>query len=87
MPIDVITPQWPAPANVGAAITMRSGGCSSAPFDQSNLALHVQDDPQHVLANRRSLVESLNLPTQPLWLDQVHGTDIVYASRGLSARL
>jgi YfiH family protein len=59
---------------------MRSGGCSSAPFDQSNLALHVQDDPQSVLANRRSLVESLNLPTQPLWLDQVHSTDIVYAS-------
>ena len=80
MPIHVITPQWPAPANVGAAITMRSGGCSSAPFDQSNLALHVQDDPQSVLANRRSLVESLNLPTQPLWLDQVHSTDIVYAS-------
>jgi len=80
MPIEVITPQWPAPANVGAAITMRSGGCSRAPFDQSNFALHVQDDPEHVLANRRNLVESLNLPTEPLWLDQVHGTDIVYAS-------
>ena len=80
MPIDVITPQWPAPANVGAAITLRSGGCSRAPFDQSNLALHVQDQPQDVFANRRSLVQSLSLPAQPLWLDQVHGTDIVYVS-------
>ena len=79
MPIDVITPQWPAPANVGAAITLRSGGCSSVPFDQSNLALHVQDQPQDVLANRHSLVQSLSLLSQPLWLDQVHGTDIFYA--------
>jgi hypothetical protein len=80
MPIDVITPQWPAPANVGAAITLRSGGCSSAPFDQSNLALHVQDEPQDVIVNRQSLVQSLKLPAPPLWLDQVHGTDIVCAS-------
>lgn len=79
MPIDVITPQWPAPLNVGAAITLRSGGCSTAPFEQSNLALHVQDNPQHVAANRQSLVQSLKLPVQPLWLDQVHGTHIVYA--------
>jgi YfiH family protein len=79
MPIDVITPQWPAPANVGSAITLRSGGCSTAPFEQSNLALHVQDDPQDVVANRKSLLQSLKLPSQPLWLDQVHGTDLVYA--------
>lgn len=78
MSIDIITPQWPAPANVGAAITLRSGGCSTAPFDQSNLALHVQDQPESVLANRHSLVQSLKLPAPPLWLDQVHGTDIVY---------
>ena len=78
MPIDVITPQWPAPANVGSAITLRTGGCSNAPFDQSNLALHVQDNPQDVIGNRESLKQSLKLPTQPLWLDQVHSTDLVY---------
>lgn len=79
MSIDIVIPQWPAPANVGAAITLRGGGCSRAPFDQSNLALHVQDQPETVLANRNSLIQTLKLPAQPLWLDQVHGTDIVYA--------
>ena len=83
MPIDVITPQWPAPANVGSAITLRTGGCSTAPFDQSNLALHVQDNPQDVIANRQSLVQSLELPAQPLWLDQVHSTDLVYVPEAI----
>jgi YfiH family protein len=81
MAIEVITPQWPAPVNVGAAITLCSGGCSRAPFGESNLALHVQDDPRDVVANRQSLKQSLKLPAQPLWLDQVHGTEIVSASK------
>ena len=85
MPIDVITPQWPAPANVCAAITLRTGGCSTAPFDQSNLALHVQDDPQNVIANRQSLIQSLKLPTLPLWLDQVHSTDLVYGPEAIDS--
>jgi len=79
MPIDVITPQWPAPANVAAAITLRTGGCSREPFEHSNLALHVEDNPEDVLVNRESLVQSLELPAQPLWLEQCHGTDLAYA--------
>ena len=30
---DWITPEWPAPANVRAFITTRSGGVSAAPRD------------------------------------------------------
>ena len=72
-------PDWPAPKNVRSAISLRAGGVSKAPFNSNNLALHVEDNPAHVLANRQTLVTALNLPCDPLWLEQVHGTDIVYA--------
>jgi YfiH family protein len=44
-----------------------------------NLGTHVGDDPQAVASNRRRLSEALNLPSEPLWLDQVHGTRVVEA--------
>lgn len=74
-----ISPDWPAPENIGAAITTRQGGCSPMPFDSNNLALHVSDDATNVHANRKSLAEQLGLSQPPLWLDQVHGTEVVYA--------
>jgi len=73
-----LIPDWPAPAEVKSAITLRSGGCSRAPFDSNNLALHVDDNESHVWKNRLQLIERLALPNQPLWLDQCHGTDLVY---------
>jgi copper oxidase (laccase) domain-containing protein len=74
-----LSPDWPAPPNIGAAITTRQGGCSSIPFDSNNLALHVGDSDSAVQANRKSLADSLGLAQQPLWLDQIHGTQVVYA--------
>lgn len=35
------------------------------------------------MRNRQHLAEQLDLPSQPLWLDQVHGTGVVDANRGL----
>ncbi|MDA9825955.1 peptidoglycan editing factor PgeF [Porticoccaceae bacterium] len=74
----VITPNWPTPGNIGAAITTRQGGCSRAPFDSNNLALHVGDAETAVQSNRKRLAESLGLSQQPLWLNQVHGTEVIY---------
>lgn len=71
-----ITPDWPAPANVRAVSTSRLGGISTAPFDALNLGDHVDDDPQAVSSNRRWLREVLQLPSEPCWLEQVHGTDV-----------
>ena len=73
-----LIPDWPAPAQVKSAITLRSGGCSRAPFDSNNLALHVEDSEADVQTNRQNLIKSLALPTHPLWLNQCHGTDLVY---------
>ncbi|MGI2171100.1 peptidoglycan editing factor PgeF [Shewanella sp. MF05960] len=68
---------WSLPDNVAIAMTDRHGGYSLPPFDSLNLGLHVGDNHQHVLANRAALCQQLALPTEPLWLDQVHGVDVV----------
>ncbi|XKM12863.1 peptidoglycan editing factor PgeF [Orbaceae bacterium ac157xtp] len=72
-----IYPNWLAPKNVHALTTTRLGGVSIAPFDSLNLGIHVNDDLDSVLLNRRLLVEHEQLPNQPLWLNQVHSTTVV----------
>ena len=78
---DFIIPDWPAPSWVRAVQTTRTGGVSTGPYASFNLAAHVEDDSAAVKENRRRLVEALNLPAQPCWLTQVHGTGIVDADR------
>jgi hypothetical protein len=71
--MNFIVPDWPAPAAVRAASTLRGGGVSQAPFDTLNLAAHVDDRPGAVAENRRRLCAALELPQEPFWLEQVHG--------------
>lgn len=72
-----IVPDWPAPANVKALQTTRHGGVSAAPYDTFNLGSHVGDNPQAVARNRQ-LLEPL-VPSEPVWLEQVHGTVVANA--------
>lgn len=72
----IIKPDWPAPENVFAASTTRQGGVSLAPFDSFNLAQHVGDLPKDVEKNRTILRETLALPSEPLWLNQTHSSDV-----------
>ena len=73
----VIEATWPAPANVRAFTTLRSGpGVSPAPFDRFNVGLRSGDDPANALENRRILRRELGLSGEPFWLDQVHGTAV-----------
>ena len=72
-----IEPAWPAPAGVSACCSTRRGGHSAAPYDGFNLALHVGDDPERVLRNRRDLRRQLALPAEPDWINQTHGTRAV----------
>jgi polyphenol oxidase len=71
---------WPAPAAVRAVVSTRIGGCSAAPWDGLNLALHVGDDPDAVLRNRALIEAALELPASPQWLEQVHGRVVVDAA-------
>lgn len=63
-----IYPDWPAPDNVHAITTTRASG---------NIALHVDDNPTVVANNRNKLRTQLQLPNEPLWLQQVHGTTVL----------
>ena len=75
--MDVITPAWPAPANVVARQTTRHGGISIAPYTSLNFGLHVGDEAAVVEANRDTLRAALDLPNAPVWLEQVHGTQVL----------
>lgn len=78
MSLSFIVPKWPAPENVVAGTTTRRGGVSISAYKSFNLASHVNDNPEHVTQNREHLRTMLNLPTEPFWLEQVHGTDVAH---------
>ncbi len=72
-----IEPDWPAPAGVRAVSTLRSGGISQGPYASLNLGNHVGDDEAAVAGNRQRLSLALTLPSEPVWLNQVHGQGVV----------
>ena len=73
-------PMMALPASVNAAMTTRAGGVSAGRYASFNLADHVGDDRQSVEKNRALLQAALSLPSEPLWLRQVHSNRI--ADRG-----
>ena len=72
----ILQPDWRAPPGVRAAMTTRAGGVSRGPYASFNLAAHVGDDDSAVVENRRRLNSSLRLPSEPRWLEQVHGIGV-----------
>ena len=82
MPDGFLRPDWPAPACVHAWVaTRKAPGVSGPPYDRCNLGDHVGDDPIAVRRNRECVQSALALPSAPLWLSQVHGVDVLDASR------
>lgn len=77
MSVSLILPDWPAPASVFAAATTRQGGVSGGSYASLNLGAHVGDDTAAVMENRRLLRAAAELPGEPGWLRQVHGTGVV----------
>jgi YfiH family protein len=76
-PRDWIVPDWPSPRSVRALVTTRAGGISRGPYASFNLGTRVGDDPAAVEHNRATLRS--HLPADPVWLQQVHGSDVVAA--------
>jgi polyphenol oxidase len=81
---DWIVPRWSAPACVHALMTTRNGGLSTG--TRASLDLGPSDvatlDPasRMAIAENRRRVQPL-LPSPPVWLEQVHGPNVVIASR------
>lgn len=73
-----IQPDWPAPAHVKALQTTRLGGVSQGVYASLNMGEHVKDDPMHVARNRQLL--NAFLPSEPVWLNQVHGIRVIDAA-------
>ena len=48
------------PSRFFNAISTRAGGFSDAPFDSLNLGLHVGDNPERVIQNRKVFIESIS---------------------------
>ncbi|MEF2964659.1 peptidoglycan editing factor PgeF [Paenibacillus sp. M1] len=62
---------------ISAGFTGRAGGVGEGPYDSLNLALHVGDDPEAVLENRRRLASALGFAPEA-WTcgEQIHGTAV-----------
>jgi len=69
------------PDNIKFLSTLRhlDGGSSKDNFNNFNLALHVADDLDAVLANRDLLFKSYDLPSNPVWINQTHSNVIIDA--------
>ncbi len=61
-------------AGVNMAFSTRNGGISTGVYDSCNLGLHVGDDAEKVLANRRSVLQLFQAELgQAVCCEQVHG--------------
>lgn len=76
---NLIFPEWPAPASIQGATTLRTGGVSLGPYASLNMAMHVGDDLDRVKQNRQIIRSNLDLPSEPVWLEQIHGNRVIKA--------
>ncbi|MEQ8314525.1 MAG: peptidoglycan editing factor PgeF [Gammaproteobacteria bacterium] len=74
--LELVQPQWPAPASVHCVVTTRTGGHSGAPYDSLNLARHVGDSQTSVGKNRGLLQSRFPDIEYWQWLNQVHGQQV-----------
>jgi YfiH family protein len=79
---DWLVADWGAPAAVRTVVTTRNGsGASAGCFASFNLGTRCGDAADAVAANRAVLRETLGLPAEPVWLQQVHGTRVIAADQ------
>jgi YfiH family protein len=78
----LIIPEWPLPAGVAACSSTRHGGVSLPPYDSLNLGAHCGDNMELVEENRLRLYSAGELPSKPVWLEQVHGKDVLRLTGG-----
>jgi polyphenol oxidase len=76
----LLTPNWLVPVNIRAAMTMRFGGVSGAPFDSLNLGYSTADDRSAVMQNERLVATAFDVDASCIrWLHQIHGNIVHHA--------
>ncbi|MFY9996886.1 MAG: purine nucleoside phosphorylase YfiH [Leclercia sp.] len=87
----LIVPEWAMPKGVAACSSTRIGGVSEGAWESLNLGAHCGDNLDHVEENRQRMFAAGQLPSKPVWLEQVHGCDVLkltgepYASKRADA--
>lgn len=81
MTIDFIHAHWNVAPVIKAGMTLRTGGHSHPPYYSLNLGAHVGDIPEQVEKNRAELRQGLNLPSDPIWLNQTHSSRCIIAGQ------
>lgn len=74
--LEFVYPDWPVPSHVRAVASTRIGGISRGAYAGLNLATHVGDRLEDVTENRKILMQALQLPSEPYWLNQQHGAGV-----------
>ncbi len=78
--IHTISANWAIdPAMVTSYTTCRFPGNSLPPYEGLNCAHHVGDQQTHVTENRQAILNTLQCPSTPCWLNQTHSTHVVQA--------
>lgn len=72
----LLRPAWDVGGPLRAAGTTRRGGIGVGPFATCNLGMRTRDDAAAVAVNRARVARALDLPGEPRWLRQVHGTTV-----------
>lgn len=76
-PRDWLAANWPAPDWVRAGTSLRTGAAGNA-GTATELDLGIHSDGENQLQdNRRHLQQLLQLPSTPVWLNQLHGRRII----------
>ena len=76
--------RWPALDDLGvdAVVTTRAGGVSEGPYATLNLGLHVGDDPERVVENRRRAAGTVGVGLDDLVVcRQAHGREVALVGR------
>lgn len=70
------------PHAVDALVTGRAGGVSTGPYESLNLGLHVSDDADRVVENRRRAAAMVGLDLDDMvFCHQTHGRDVAVVDR------
>ncbi|WP_333607396.1 peptidoglycan editing factor PgeF [Arsukibacterium sp.] len=77
---ELIIPNWPDLPGISAVSSCRLGGVSEGLHESLNLGDHVGDDKDAVWQNRQRFAQLAQMPAAPVWLNQVHGTQVLCLS-------